>query len=108
AVIALDDLVSHAPQGPVDVVALHHPAAGNENAPEGGRRASFAFSHSPLLAVRASPDPLHGQDCRLARLPTARRVQGAEISAGSADGARSPPRPTPTRGCRDRPPRTGR
>ena len=37
AMVALDDLVGHAPDGPVDVVGLHDPAPGNKNAPVGGR-----------------------------------------------------------------------
>ena len=37
AVVALDDLVGHAPDGPLDVVGVHDPAAGNKNAPVRGR-----------------------------------------------------------------------
>ena len=44
-VVALEDLVGHPPQRPMDVVGVHHLGPGNENAPVGARQASFAFCH---------------------------------------------------------------
>ena len=37
AVVALHDLVAHPPDGPADVVGVHHLRPGNENAPVRGR-----------------------------------------------------------------------
>ena len=61
AVVALDDLVGHPPDGPPHVVGVHHLAPGNENAPVRGRRASFALRPWAVVlpAVRASRDPLN-------------------------------------------------
>ena len=53
AVVALDDLVGHPPDGPADVVGVHDLGPGNENAPVRGRGASFAFGQAGVLPVRA-------------------------------------------------------
>ncbi len=45
SVVALDDLVGHAPHGPTDVVGAHHLGAGMKNAPVRGRDTAFAFGH---------------------------------------------------------------
>ena len=68
AVVALDDLVGHPPDGPAHVVGVHDLAPGNENAPEGAScvRSRSAISRV-LPAVRASRDPLHGQGWTIAR-----------------------------------------
>ena len=53
AVVALDDLVGHAPDRPAHVVGVHDLGPGNENAPVRGRRAAFAFGQAGVLPVRA-------------------------------------------------------
>ena len=55
AVVALDDLVGHPPDRPPHVVGVHHLAPGNENAPVGGRRASFTFGHVPVSFLPSGP-----------------------------------------------------
>ena len=70
--VAFDDLVRHAPGGPLHVFCGHYPGSGNKNASIGRRQSSFAFSQVPqprawfLLSVRASQDSLHGQKLMLA------------------------------------------
>ncbi len=44
-VVVLDDLVGHAPHGPLHVLRAHHPFPGNKNAPVRGRQSTFSFSH---------------------------------------------------------------
>ena len=48
-VVALDDLVGDAHDRPPEIVGVHDLCPGNKNAPERGRRRSFAFSHCACL-----------------------------------------------------------
>ena len=56
-VVVLDDLVSHAPHGPLHVLGVHHPFPGNKNAPVRGRQSTFSFSHctSPVRTGLTEP-----------------------------------------------------
>ena len=46
AVVVLDDLVGDAGDGPADVLGVHDPGPGNENAPVRGRCGSFALGQA--------------------------------------------------------------
>ena len=55
ATVALDDLVGHSGQRPLDLLCVEHLGPGDENAPERGRTTSFAFGHAmSFLSVWAS------------------------------------------------------
>ena len=58
AVVALDDLVGDAGDGPAQVLGVHHLGPGSENAPVRGRRSAFSFGQCGwlLLSVPASQD----------------------------------------------------
>src|SRR5947207_617931 len=56
-VVVLDDLVGDAGDGPAQLLCVHDPGPGNENAPVRGRCSSFALGQAgPLSSVPASRD----------------------------------------------------
>ena len=90
--------MGHAPGGPTHVVGVHHPAPGNENAPGGAREPSFAFRHRrSFLSVRASQDPLHGQEGNLAAVPAGRSCVPSDGPDDPTVGARRAARQPGTR-----------
>ena len=91
AVVALDDLVGHPPDGSPHVVGVHHLAPGNENAPVRGRRASFAFGHGPVSFLPSGPHRTRltsEQDHSTGPLRDRDRSRVGGVAAG--DAARGP------------------
>ena len=80
AVVALDDLVGDAGDGPAHVVGVHDLGPGNENAPVRGRRSCALVRPSWVApsSVRASRDPLHGQDGLSSAPPPASLTRDAD------------------------------
>ena len=86
-VVVLDDLVGHAPHGPLHVLGIHHPFPGNKNAPVRGRQSTFSFSHctSPVRTGLTGPASRSGvQVSSLPRLSTCPKPTGVEWTSDPA------------------------